>query len=289
MIRSMTGYGKAQGSIGQRNHEVEVRSLNSKQLHLKVLLPPRFQDKEIEMRTHVSERISRGKVDVTVSEASAQKDQLYRINKEVLRAHYQDLKGIAEELEDERSELLATAMQIPDVLSYQGSVAEAHEAEDLWKLLKEAMDAFDAFAEREGSKLQEDLEAQSQRIQEGVERIEEEDGERKKQVKERLEQKITEVVEPGDLDKKRFEQELLYYLERLDINEEKTRLRSHLDQFHQVMKEKDPGKKLQFITQEIGREINTIGSKADHAPIQREVVNMKEALERIKEQLMNVR
>jgi uncharacterized protein (TIGR00255 family) len=290
MIRSMTGYGKITGRIEDREYRIEVRSLNSKQLNLKVQFPQRFQDKEIEARSFISDRIQRGKVDVIVQEMSGSADKLYSINTEVLRSHYKELDELSQEFGDEQSDILGSAMQMPDALNYEIPEAEDHEQEELWKLLDQAVKAFEEFAEKEGGHLRSDLEEQIKKIREGLDRIEADyEDERRQNVKERLQKKVKEVMDPQDIDEKRFEQEMLHYLERMDINEEKTRLKSHLQQFHEVMNEADPGKKLNFITQEIGREINMIGAKADHAPTQREVVNMKDHLERIKEQLMNVR
>lgn len=286
----MTGYGKATGAAGDRSYRIEVKALNSKQLNLKVQFPQRFQDKEMEARRLISERIGRGKVDVIASEASGEDEKLYRINKEVIRSHYRDLEGLAEELGDGTSDLLSTVMRLPDSLSYTVPDAQESESKAFWELLEEALNAFEAFTEKEGSVLKTDLEEQLGKIEEGLERIENDyEDERRQNVKDRLQKKIKEVMDPKDLDEKRFEQEMLHYLERLDINEEKTRLRSHIQQFYEVMEEVDPGKKLHFIAQEIGREINTIGAKADHAPTQREVVHMKDHLEKVKEQLMNVR
>ncbi len=288
-MRSMTGFGKASGKIGQNTYQAEIRSLNSKQLNLRVQVPPRFQDKEIELRSYLSKQIPRGKVDVSISDISGQEEKLYSINENVLRSHFKELEKLAKELNDDRSELLATAMQIPDSLSYGTPEAGSYEVEVLWELLEKALQAFDSFAKKEGGNMREDMEESLAAIREGLVRITGFEGERREKIEKRLWNKIKEGIPAAELDEKRFEQELFHYLERLDINEEKIRLESHLEQFHEVMNEKEPGKKLQFVTQEIGREINTIGSKADHAPIQREVVNMKEHLERIKEQLMNVR
>lgn len=288
-MRSMTGFGKASGKIGQNSYQAEIRSLNSKQLNLKVQLPHRFHDKEIELRSYFAKQIPRGKVDVSIREVSGQEEKLYSINEEVLRSHYKELQKLAEDLNDDRSDILATAMQIPDSISYGSAEAEAYEVEALWKLLEEAAKAFDDFTAKEGKNMREDIEESMNAIKQGVEQIEGLESERREQVKERIWKKIQEDMSPEELDEKRFEQELLHYLERLDINEEKTRLKSHLEQLHEVMDETEPGKKLHFVSQEMGREINTIGSKADHAMIQREVVNMKEHLEQIKEQLMNVR
>ncbi len=289
MLRSMTGYGRSSRTIGENHHEAELRSLNSKQLNLKVQLPPRFQDQEIQVRNFLSERIPRGKVDLSVKEKGENTEKLYQINKEVLRAHYRELESLAEELGDDRSEILSAALQIPDSLSYSSQKASSSELEELWKLLEDAFQAFEEFTEQEGGHLRKDLEAQIHAIKEGLDQIEPYEDERRQKVHERLRKKMKETLDQEEVDEKRFEQELLHYLDRLDINEEKTRLRSHLQQFHQVMNEEGSGKKLNFISQEIGREINTIGAKADHAPTQQIVVDMKDHLERIKEQVMNVR
>ncbi len=196
---------------------------------------------------------------------------------------------MAEELGDKSSELLGNALQIPDSLSYGSPDPEPYEVEELWKLLENALEAFEEFTGQEGGNLRKDLEKQRKALEKGLERIEFYENERKEKVRERLDKKVKEELGTEGLDEKRFEQELLHYLERLDINEEKTRLKSHLQQFQQVMNEEGGGKKLHFISQELGREINTIGAKADHAPTQQEVVQMKDHLERIKEQVMNVR
>jgi uncharacterized protein (TIGR00255 family) len=285
----MTGYGKASTTIGERTYEAEVRSLNSKQLNLRVQLPHRFQEKEIEVRSYMSERIPRGKVDLVVSGVSGEEEKLYELNHEVIKAHYQELERIASDLGVEHSDLLSNALQIPDAISYGSPEAAPYEIEELWSLLDKAIEAFEDFTEKEGGNLRDDLEEQRRAIGKGLERIQAYEEERREKVRERLQNRIKEELHADDVDEKRLEQELLHYLEKMDINEEKTRLRSHLQQFHQVMNEEGGGKKLQFISQELGREINTIGAKADHAPTQQEVVRMKDHLERIKEQVMNVR
>lgn len=284
----MTGYGKASGKLGDRAYTVEVRSLNAKQLNLKVQVPARFREKEIELRSSIAERIPRGRVDVTVTEDEGEAEQLYRVNGEVLRAHYRELERYAKELGDGNSPLLATAMQIPDSLSYSEPAPEQEELEGLQELLKKALEEFDRFTEKEGANTKADLEKCLKGIREGLEKVEGQEDERRKAVEERLRKRVQEALDPGSIDENRFEQELLYYLERLDINEEKARLKSHLEQFEAVVENEGSGKKLHFVAQEIGREINTIGSKADHAPMQQEVVGMKDELERIKEQVMNL-
>jgi uncharacterized protein (TIGR00255 family) len=290
MIKSMTGYGLAANDFAQAKYTVEIKSLNSKFLELALKLPKAFSDKEFILRNDCSKQIERGKVNISIyveyPEVSA---KTATINQELLKVYYQQLKSAASELGDNADNLLQLALNFPDVIQYESDAVSDDEWRVLYKTFEEALQSFQNFRIDEGNVLKQDLIFRINNILEGMKLVEEQEPNRIPQIRERLNHFLEEAVGKENVDYNRFEQELIYYIDKLDITEEKIRLKSHCDYFIEALKGTDAnGKKLGFISQEIGREINTMGSKANDAKIQQIVVGMKEELEKIKEQLLNV-
>lgn len=290
MLYSMTGYGKAKGVLSDKTVIVEVKSLNSRYLDLNVRTPQLYREKEIALRRYLSKKLHRGKVDVTFTIEDNSGVQNYSINKEGVKFYYQQLETISEELGASQNDLMTMVMRIPDVLvAEKGEVSEMEWAEVL-KIVNNALVVFSQYRSTEGAALERDLQERTVVINKNLEIIEAMLPQRMQDIRDKILKTLAELLGNEGYDQSRFEQELLYYLEKLDINEESVRLKTHCAYFQKVIQEKKilKGKKLNFIAQEMGREINTIGSKANSAEIQALVVVMKDELEKIKEQLMNV-
>jgi uncharacterized protein (TIGR00255 family) len=290
MLQSMTGYGKASCELEDKTITIEIKSLNSKQFDLYFRLPNGYRDKEMEMRNELMNRIKRGKVEVNLSLEFREGKQATRINANIVKKYYQQLKSITEELGLPPDEpLLQAILRMPESLNNDKEVIDSAESVKLMQTLHQALDELEKFRDNEGSALARDIADRIRLIESFLDQIEPFEKERSQFMRNKLESSLLEFIPKESLDKNRYEQELIYYLEKLDISEEKTRLRHHCNYFLEVMKEADQvGRKLGFVAQEIGREINTIGSKANHSGIQKLVVLMKDELEKIKEQLMNV-
>ncbi len=290
MIKSMTGFGDIQKDDDKYHISVEIKSLNSKFLDLTVRLPRQFADKELEIRNLISPRLKRGKISFS-AEFESKADTLPKIdfNEELFRQYYSKLKKLADDVKSDHSSLFKLAMQQPDVAVIASATSdESHWGEFLNYCLV-AIDKCDQFRSDEGRNLEDVLMKGIKQIQSLKKQIEEIDSERLEQIKDRINGNIIEAVGKDKIDENRFEQELIYYIEKLDITEELVRLDSHIHYFMDVVGEEDSnGKKLGFISQELGREINTIGSKSNFAPMQKMVVQMKDELEKIKEQVLNV-
>ncbi|OFY82417.1 MAG: YicC family protein [Bacteroidetes bacterium RIFCSPLOWO2_12_FULL_35_15] len=290
MIKSMTGFGKAVLEIPGKKITVEVRSLNSKQLDLNLRMPYVYKEKELELRSDISKQIERGKVDLSVYTESTQEILPVAINKTLVKTYYKELKSLSEELNEENQNLMALILKMPDVLKAEREVVELDEEE--WNQVKlvvnKAIEAFQKFRSDEGKTLAIEFNSRIGIIYELLAEVMSNDAIRVETIRTRIKNNIAELVEKEKIDENRFEQELIYYIEKLDITEEKLRLKTHLDYFIKTMQEPGCGRKLGFISQEIGREINTIGSKANDATIQKMVVQMKDELEKIKEQMLNV-
>ena len=284
MIKSMTGFGKAVIEIPGKKITVEVRSLNSKQLDLNLRIPYVYKEKELELRSDISKQIERGKVDLSVYSESTQETLPVAINKTLVKTYYKELKSLSEELNEENQNLMALILKMPDVMKAEREVVELDEEE--WKQVKQvvnkAIEAFQKFRSDEGKTLANEFNSRIAIIYELLAEVMSSDAARIEAIRTRIKNNIAELVEKEKIDQNRFEQELIYYIEKLDITEEKVRLKTHLDYFLKTMQEPGCGRKLGFITQEIGREINTIGSKANDAAIQKMVVQMKDELEKIK-------
>jgi uncharacterized protein (TIGR00255 family) len=290
MIKSMTGYGIASYDSGKTKYTVEIKSLNSKFLELSLRLPKIFSEKEFQLRNDCSKQIDRGKVNLSINVEQANSNvKAAGIDRELLKHYYNQLKSVSDELNEPGGNLLQLALGLPEVVKYEEDTV----SDDEWKLVEktfqQAMAAFQQFRTDEGNVLEQDVRMRIGIILKNLELVEIEEPKRVPVIRERLNQFLSEAVGAESIDKNRFEQELIYYIDKLDITEEKIRLKSHCDYFIETLKNADAnGKKLGFISQEIGREINTLGSKANDAAMQKLVVGMKEELEKIKEQLLNV-
>ena len=282
----MTGYAKVQCAIGERKLNIEIKTLNSKQLDLIVKLPALLRSRELEIRTLLGQ-LQRGKVECTVSEESTAAGAT--LNSDLLAARYALVEAAAKRLGTGTDQLLNSLVTMGDLWNSGG---DDELDDDGWQQfesgLQQAIDATDAFRSHEGAVLEQDFHRHVDLIEQMLQRIPPLEAERIDSVKEHLRRMMAEAA-IKEVDENRFEQELIYYLEKLDITEEKVRLQKHIDYFRQTMADEEVcGKKLGFVAQEMGREINTTGSKANHVEIQRLVVVMKDELEKIKEQLGNV-
>ncbi len=290
MIKSMTGFGLASADHQNVKFAVEIKSLNSKFLELNLKLPRAFSDKELLLRNICSKEIERGKVSVAVNiERSEENLKGATINAALLSKYYKQLEEINLSLGANSNNLLQAVLSFPDVISYTDEDVNENDWDILNDTFNKALNAFNQFRITEGEVLRTDLELRIKNILRFFSEIEVLEPLRIPQIKNRLLLFLEENAGKINVDQNRLEQELIYYIDKLDITEEKIRLRSHCDYFMQTLKSKDAnGKKLGFISQEIGREINTMGAKANDAQIQQLVVGMKEELEKIKEQLLNV-
>lgn len=286
MIKSMTGFGRKSASIKGKKITVEVRSVNSKGLDTGFRLPSLYREKENDLRTLIGERLKRGKIDLSISVEAPEGDSQVRLNKQAIRAHYKELKAISRELKLDEEEMLLALLRMPDVFQNNREELNDHEWKPVRKAVEEALKALDRFRTSEGNNLEKDLRSRIALIGSLLGKVEQLDKARIPALREKIRKQVDELA--AKVDQNRFEQEIIYYSEKLDITEEKVRLRSHNDYFLKTMGEDDCGRKLAFISQEIGREINTIGSKANDAEIQKLVVQMKDELEKIKEQLNNI-
>jgi uncharacterized protein (TIGR00255 family) len=286
----MTGYGKASCELGEKTVTIEIRSLNGKQLDLYFRLPNAYRDREMDMRNELSNRLKRGKIEVVITVEFPEGRQATQINAGVIKSYYNQLKAIAEEIGiSDQEPLLQTILRMPEALNNDKEHIDPAESQKLAETLTKAIDAVETYRYTEGAALATDIADRTALIGSLLEQIGPFEMERTGALRSKLDGSLLEFVPRESLDKNRYEQELIYYLEKLDIAEEKTRLKHHLGYFLEVMTEEGQvGRKLAFVAQEIGREINTIGSKANHSGIQKLVVLMKDELEKIKEQLMNV-
>lgn len=287
----MTGFGIHKYDDSDFESTIEIRSLNSRFLDINMKLPRILTNKEMEVRNIVSEKLVRGKISID-ADIRAKKEPLNKviINEELFSTYYNELRRLADRVIAPHEDLFKLAIQSPDVIA---SAPEDEQLQSAWRIVKEglemACDDCIAFRDQEGSAMAEKFRQYLNNIDNLLNNIDPFEKARTDKIKERIRNNFSEFIEKEKVDSNRFEQEVLYYLEKLDISEEKVRLKNHLDYFLEVMeKEKNAGKKLGFISQEIGREINTIGSKANDSNIQKVVVGMKDELEKIKEQLANI-
>jgi uncharacterized protein (TIGR00255 family) len=290
MIKSMTGYGKAIAETLQKKITIEIKSLNSKQLDLNTKLPWLYKEKEPEIRNLISQKLDRGKIDFTIFFDMLDDEVVTVINKSAVRNYYNQFKEIAGELKIDLDDQIFTAiMKLPDTLKTEKPEMPEAEWEIVRKQIIESLTMLDLYRIDEGNSIMTDLKKCVDKILSLLDSVETFETGRITKIREKLIALLEETVGKENVDKNRFEQELIFYLEKYDINEEKVRLKTHCDYFTETMKTSSPnGKILNFIAQEIGREINTIGSKANDASIQKLVVMMKDELEKIKEQTLNV-
>lgn len=284
MIQSMTGYGKEVVQLPSKTISIEIKSLNSKGLDLNTRVPSAYREKELEIRDLLAKSLQRGKIDFSLYIEVTGEEVSTKVNEAAVKQYIQQLANV---VNGDPVELLKMAVRMPDALKTEREEIDEKEYDAILKGIETALEAINTYRTDEGSVLENDFLERSKSISKLLEEVIAIDPDRIDAVKERLRKAVADIKEK--VDENRFEQELIYYLEKYDITEEKVRLQNHLDYFEQALKSKDSnGKKLGFITQEIGREINTIGSKANYAPMQQIVVQMKDELEKIKEQALNV-
>ena len=285
MIQSMTGYGKFVLELPLKTIRVEIRALNSKSIDLNLRMPSDYRSKELELRKIIGAALGRGKVDVSLNVEKSKSEKAAKINLAVVQNYIQQLKDIAPT--DSVLELLKMAVKMPDAFSVEKEEIDAKEWSQILDAVAKALERIKAYRSDEGQALLTDFTARIKTIESLLKNVGKMDSERVVNMRKRLGKGVAEFKD--GLDQNRFEQELIYYIEKLDITEEKVRLQNHINYFIKTLNSVDSnGKKLGFISQEIGREINTIGSKASFAPMQKQVVQMKDELEKIKEQLLNV-
>jgi uncharacterized protein (TIGR00255 family) len=289
MIHSMTGFGSAAVEFQQKTISVEIKSVNSKFFDLILRLPPFYREKEMELRTELSRAVERGKVEVTFNIETQEVNKKTNINMPLIKAYYDEFKKIDSELKISTPNYLQIILTMPDVMVNEKMVLSDDEWNAASKALSLAIENFQKFRKAEGSTMEKDVRQRIKSIAKGIKDLAKFDEERINNVRKRLQSSLEEFIQSNNIDRNRFEQELIFYIEKYDLSEEKVRLNSHCDYFLQTIDEDgSSGKKLAFIAQEIGREINTIGSKANDADIQKIVVFMKDELEKIKEQVLNI-
>jgi uncharacterized protein (TIGR00255 family) len=292
MTKSMTGFGKAEVLVNEKKIIVEIKSLNSKQLDISSFkMPYSYKEKELEIRNILAQSIQRGKVDFYVTIEKEEVDSAPTINKDVFQSYVNQITRISTELKMpmQNEPLVQTILRLPDIFNSQSEVVPADEWVALIKGVELALEHFNNFRLQEGKITENDLVAKLNLISELLLQVEPFEAERLETVRTRIKENLEKLGNEITIDKNRFEQELVYYAEKFDINEEKVRLANHCKYFIETLNETEAvGRKLGFIAQEMGREINTLGSKANHTEIQKIVVRMKDELEKIKEQLLNV-
>ncbi len=284
MIQSMTGFGKSVSQLPSKKITVEIKSLNSKNLDLNARIPSQYREKELLLRNMISKALNRGKVDFSVYVEITGEETTAAVNPAVVKKYMEQLRGI---VQGDETELLKMAVRMPDALKTERDEIDEEEFKAIEAAVEEALKEINDFRSSEGKALEDELVQRAKNIQQLLQEVIAMDPERIAAVRERLLKGIADLKET--VDENRFEQELVYYIEKFDITEEKVRLENHMDYFLKTLNSSDSnGKKLAFISQEMGREINTIGSKSNYAPMQQLVVQMKDELEKIKEQLLNV-
>jgi uncharacterized protein (TIGR00255 family) len=290
MIKSMTGFGKAEFEVNNKKITIEIKSLNSKQIDINTRTPALYREKDIVIRKALSEKLTRGKVDFNIYVENLGEESNSKINEPILKGYYDHLSKISADLNlSVDHTTLQAAMRLPDVVKTEYETLDEKEWDTIYINILKALDDINDFRRNEGIALETDISVNVKSIKQLLSEIEPFEEQRIKILKSRLTDGLNGLKLNGNVDENRFEQELIFYLEKLDINEEKVRLANHCDYFFETLKQPvSSGKKLGFISQEIGREINTIGSKANETNIQRIVVQMKDHLERVKEQLLNV-
>lgn len=291
MIKSMTGFGKAAVTRGAKKIVVEVKSLNSKQLDVNLKVPALYREKELEIRAMIKEALDRGKVDMTLAVENEGEDRAVAVNQAVVERYFRQMRDLADQLgvDVNPGELLQTVARFPEALALQVEELDDEEWQAVRRGILDALDALNRFREREGAALIADILARVGTIENLAAEVPRFEAQRVPLIRQRLEERLRDWTDVKNVDENRLEQEIIYYLEKLDITEEKVRLANHCRYFRETVDRDDmPGRKLGFIAQEIGREINTMGSKANDHDIQKLVVRMKDELEKIKEQSLNI-
>lgn len=287
MLHSMTGFGKASGAYLDKKITIEIRSLNSKSMDLSVRMNSLYKEKEIEIRKIISNRLERGKVEANIFVENTGEERSFLINKAIARAYYNDIKELEMDLGQAAQDPLGQLLRMPDIFVATKEELTADEWVFIQQLLEQALNHIEEFRMQEGQSLQDEFNERIGNIHSLLTQIPRYEQERIATIKERMQKALDEKL-GQHVDQNRLEQEFIIFIEKLDVTEEKVRLANHLDYFLDTMKTgKDAGKKLGFITQEIGREVNTLGSKSNHVEMQKIVVEMKDNLEKIKEQVLN--
>jgi len=286
----MTGFGKTEFEINNKKITVEIKSLNSKQSEISTRIPQTYREKEMDIRHEINDFLVRGKIDFSIFIENLGEKGNTSINEVVVKGYFSELSRISSDLGlPVTDRLMQSILRFPDALKVNYDSLDEGEWEVLHSHFRKALDLIDAFRIQEGNAMENDMSGNIEHILKLLKEIEPFEQKRIDNIKSRLTENLESLRLNGNVDVNRFEQELIFYLERLDFNEEKVRLANHCSYFFETMKEAESnGRKLSFIAQEIGREINTIGSKANESNIQRFVVQMKDALERVKEQVLNV-
>ena len=289
MIRSMTGYGIAEQTYLSKKITVEIKTLNSKQLDLQIKLPNELRAAELDLRNQIGAKMLRGKIDVVVTIADTDLTQTYHIDQDIVKAYKEQIEKVSISLGITPAEDLASILfRMPGIFNVPVENYDEAFIAKVSETLNQALDIVDGFRIQEGQTLKKDLLHRVELILNLLEQVEPYEKSRHDVIKQRLTKNLAELTTAGQYDENRFEQELIYYLEKLDITEEKVRLRQHCNYFNESCDDDQAGKKLGFIAQEMGREINTLGSKANEVNIQKIVVKMKDELEKIKEQVCNI-
>ena len=284
MIVSMTGFGKSETKFKRKKLIAEIRSLNSKNIDLNLRIPNRYREIESKIRTKINGELSRGKIDLLISIDLQDEDKTSSLNYPVIKKYINELKKISDSSE---SELLKMAIRLPESIKIEKEDISKEEKQILFKIIEKAILKLNQYRTSEGKSIEKDFKIRVKNIHKLVKMIDKFAPKRKEKIRTKIQELSKQNL--NEIDNKRMEQEIFYFIEKLDINEEIVRLKSNLKYFEKIMREKSPnGKKLTFISQEIGREINTLGSKSNDEKLQKAVVEMKDELEKIKEQLLNV-
>ncbi|PQJ11738.1 YicC family protein [Flavipsychrobacter stenotrophus] len=290
MLYSMTGFGRADAAIGNRQVVVEMKALNGKQFELMTKLPPILRNYELDIRNLLNSALMRGTIDVTITVKQEGASKPMVVNTDLAMFYYQGMKQIAEQVGIPTDNIISTLMRMPEVVAPDQDALAVEDWEKVKIVVEKAAANLMEHRRHEGEVLYKDIHSRISNIEQLLEKVIPLEGERTTRVRAKIEQWLIDVVGKQKIDENRLEQEMIYYLERMDISEEKTRLKQHCVYFHETVDNKDTaiGRKLNFILQEIGREVNTLGSKANHAEIQQIVINMKDELEKAKEQILNI-
>jgi uncharacterized protein (TIGR00255 family) len=290
MIKSMTGFGKATGEINNKKITVEVKSLNSKQADIFVRMPSFYKEKELPLRSVINKSLERGKIEFNLYAELLGGNSNLNLNSDLFKKYYQEFSAVAQEVDpNNNADIISIISRMPDLLKSERSELDESEWKGVFKIIEKALLEIDEFRCTEGLSLENELKLRVNNISELLMSVEQYEKERIETVRTKILNNLKEIVDESSINKDRFEQELIYYIEKFDITEEKIRLAQHCTYFIETMdSDISEGKKLGFICQEMGREINTLGSKANHSELQKIVVQMKDELEKIKEQILNI-
>ena len=290
MLKSMTGFGRAEKNLGDKTFLVDIKSLNGKQFELQLKIPAFLKPFEFDIRKILSEQLNRGSIDCTISLKETGSSKPVSINTELAKAYYKPLEALSKELGLDPSNILSTLVKLPEVITPTGETLTGEEWDQFTQIIKAAVDDLNYHRMEEGKVLKNDLLLRIHNIQKQQEEVVKMEPQRQQKIRDGITKLLEERIGKENYDENRLEQELIYYIEKIDISEEQVRLRNHCDYFISVLNEVEDskGKKLSFILQEIGREINTTGAKAYDSSIQKFVVLMKDELEKAKEQVLNV-